>query len=539
MSYNINYFLKPLSPDNRNIQILDDKGVVKYTINPFSIINTSVSNNLVRITLRNDKIIILDFFNSFESKSAIVQLQQQIDSLTQKVPFVIDKAIENYIDGVIQGTVSNVYDYIDNVAGEIYDFIQATVSNVYNNVDDYIDGRFASFSYNDLNDLPWVSSGLTVSTDLNVQVGGNLVPDTTGSFNLGSPDLEWHTLYVGSQSLVVGGVTISSAEGSILMRSMNLGSVNNPKVMTTSGNDILLGDWRFDESGNFVLPTSGDVVRDGSSVLYRYSGTSSTSLQLPQVGQIVNMTTQDRLGFKTGQSIFVYSVFIDYYIVDDYVDDNDAYFTGNVTGYNGDTGVLELLVDYSPKYGLTGLDNSVPTYSNWYLEISPPNFGSVLNNPEIYSIITSDGNTGLVGQENLKFDGLTFSVLGSTKLLGETQFQQTVELLNKPTSGGSINYNFNLGSVWIHDDLSSDYDAYFDNVPSVENRVITVTIIIYQSGTAYKPTNFYINGASVAVEWANGSPPTPNASQTDILGFSLVRFDGGWKLLGQMSTYTT
>jgi len=97
MAYNYQNFLRPIFPGTKNIQILDSDGDIKWTINPFFIVNTLVNNNLVKINLKNDKIIILDFNNSDESKSAISNLQSQIDLLVQNIPIAIDKNIENFL----------------------------------------------------------------------------------------------------------------------------------------------------------------------------------------------------------------------------------------------------------------------------------------------------------------------------------------------------------------------------------------------------------------------------------------------------------
>ena len=40
MAYNLNTFLKPLSSTDRLIQIIDSAGLVKYSINPFTVKNT-------------------------------------------------------------------------------------------------------------------------------------------------------------------------------------------------------------------------------------------------------------------------------------------------------------------------------------------------------------------------------------------------------------------------------------------------------------------------------------------------------------------
>jgi hypothetical protein len=97
MAYTWNTFLKPLSVDDRVIQILDKTGKIKFTIDPFSIINVSISNNLIKINFKNDSISIA-FSSTNESKSALPLLQEQIISLKEKNPLYVDKKMENYVD---------------------------------------------------------------------------------------------------------------------------------------------------------------------------------------------------------------------------------------------------------------------------------------------------------------------------------------------------------------------------------------------------------------------------------------------------------
>lgn len=560
MTYNVNYFLRPLGTGDRNIQILDSTGVIKYTVNPFSIVNTMVNNNLVKINLKNDKIIFLNFYNSNEAKSAIVQLQSQIDTLTQNTPIVIAKDVENYITGLLS----------------------------------------------DL-DISTISPGGGELT-----LNGDFLPGTNSTYNLGSPELQWKSLYVGTSSIYIGGLTLSSHNNSLVVNSVNLGSIENPFVLSTDGNTLIynstqslpisyknLQDLPFtyindvtistthsvelrsgldvidsniefvsnetsssiisssiDESndgyisfqttgsasnfelqiknGNIILPTVGDIIRDNQSVLYRYSGTSSTELQLPQEGYISQVQTQDRLGFKQGQSLIVYNIIENIYAVDDYVDDAGAFFVGEVTGYNFESGLLELVVSYSPKSGLTNNDGLVPTYSFWHIEISPSNFSSTLTitNATNNALVTSDGSTGLVAQNNLTFDGLTFSIQATT------QFQQTIEELNTSTAGATIVYDFNLGSIWTHNDLNEDFQPDFQNVPEIEMKVITSTIIIEQQGTAYLPTSpILINGNTYNIKWVGANAPSGNANQTDVVGFSFIRRNNDWSVLAQVSTF--
>ena len=97
MSYSYDKFLRPITESDKSIKILDDTNDIKYTIDPFVITNTAAINNIVRISLRSLKVILLNFSSKNEAKIALTRLQQQIDVLTTKVPILIDKDIKNYI----------------------------------------------------------------------------------------------------------------------------------------------------------------------------------------------------------------------------------------------------------------------------------------------------------------------------------------------------------------------------------------------------------------------------------------------------------
>jgi len=100
-SYSYDTFLRPLADSDRNIKILGIDLVVKYTIDPFTINNTNVSGNLIKINLKSNRIITLEFSTSNEAKMAHIRLREQIDILTLKTPFLIDKDVQNYVTNVI------------------------------------------------------------------------------------------------------------------------------------------------------------------------------------------------------------------------------------------------------------------------------------------------------------------------------------------------------------------------------------------------------------------------------------------------------
>jgi hypothetical protein len=501
MAYNYNNFLRPLSTTDRNIQILDSNGKIKYTVNPFAVINTMVNNNVIKINLKNDKIIILDFFTSEQAKDAILQLQIQIDTLIGKTPLQIDKQIENYVlaqEGIINeitpeggtltinGTVS-----VNSIDTNSINVDSITTKNIY-------------------------PVGNTISFH------GDLIPGTNSVYNLGSPSNQWHSLYVGTSSIYIGGVTLSSHGDSILVNSINLGSRERPVIMKNDG---------------------GQMIYDGSPMV-KYFATSSTSLQLPDLGHSITLQTQRNLAYNPMQQVVVYNTVYNSYMADDYVEDDSAFFTGQVNGYvsGATSATIDIVVDYSSGYGVTNSQGIVPTYSFWYIDLAPANYSAItsltITDPLLNGLVLSDGTDNNLNVTNdLTYDGLTFSVNASIKLLGQTQFQQTVEVVNSSTASATIDYDFNLGSIWYHNDLISDYNANFINVP--ESRgVITTTIVISQGATAYSPTSLTINGATHSIKWSNATPPTGTPNQTDIVGLSFISTNSSFvEILGNISTF--
>lgn len=104
MIFIYNTFLRPITSSDNNIQVLDNTGSVVYTINPFSVGTTKVSNNVLKISFKSGKIIPIPFSSINESKTALSLFQSQIDTLLEKTPTLMDIQIKNYIDYVIGST---------------------------------------------------------------------------------------------------------------------------------------------------------------------------------------------------------------------------------------------------------------------------------------------------------------------------------------------------------------------------------------------------------------------------------------------------
>jgi hypothetical protein len=466
---NFNYldFFKTPSGNDAKLFIKDINNNIVWSLSPFKIKSSIIQNNNIRINFTNGDFILIDFNNVYESKYALTTLQNAINNLRDKIPNNIDKDVELYVHN-LKGDLT--------VNGNIY-----ASNSIYLN-------------------------GLTFSSDgEKLTVWGDIIPSSDNIYNLGSYDFQWHSLYVGSSSVYIGGVTLSAYNDTLYVDNINI---------------------------------TGDILKNSTSIFSYFSATSSTALQIPDIGENVILSVPSKMSWTPMQSLLVYANLIDNYMVDDYVEgDSSAYFIASVDSYDSNSGTLSVVVDYSNGYGITisGTSSSiVPTYSLWYINITGksgeinPNY--LLDNDYKFNFFNGEITT-------FKSDLATNSVINNTFLKGTTKFQKTIEFFNTSTASNVITYDFNLGSIWYHDNLAENYEAAFINVPTDNNTIITQTIIINQSTPAYIPTSISINGSTYDFRWSNGSSPEGTSEQVDIIGITFIFQEGTPIILAQLSTY--
>jgi len=158
MAYSLSTFLKPLSQTDTSIQIMDTDLIIRWTVNPFTVNNLYVQNNLVKISLSSHREIVIDFRTTNEAKEAILRLKSVLEVLRNKTPQYIDKIIEEYINGI----------------------------------------------------------GLSYSNG-NLYVNANLIPGLTNTYTIGNYQTDWKDLFVSTSSIYIGGVTLSSDGENLLV----------------------------------------------------------------------------------------------------------------------------------------------------------------------------------------------------------------------------------------------------------------------------------------------------------------------------------
>jgi hypothetical protein len=159
-------------------------------------------------------------------------------------------------------------------------------------------------------------------------------------------------------------------------------------------------------------------------------------------------------------------------------------------------------------------------------------------NANLGNLITANYTTAVLttaAQPNITSVGSLSSLIVS----GQTSIQQSVEVLNTKTSAtGTVDHDFSTGAVFYHSSVAANFTANFTNVPTTDNRVIVISLIIVQGGTPYLPTAVQIAGVAQTIKWSGGAAPTGTASVVNTVTFALFRVSSAWSVTGVMGSFS-
>lgn len=86
MVYKYDEFLAPINENSKVVKILNN-GEIIYTIVPRAVVNSMISNNILKINMRSQKVIQLQFSTINETKIALELFMKQIEIIrSNKVP---------------------------------------------------------------------------------------------------------------------------------------------------------------------------------------------------------------------------------------------------------------------------------------------------------------------------------------------------------------------------------------------------------------------------------------------------------------------
>ena len=93
------------------------------------------------------------------------------------------------------------------------------------------------------------------------------------------------------------------------------------------------------------------------------------------------------------------------------------------------------------------------------------------------------------------------------------------------------------GSTFYHTTPAANFTANFTNVPTTNDRIVTVSLLIVQGATAYMPTAVQIGGVAQTIKWIGAQTPTGSPSYSDVVSFILIRTSNAWIVFGQAAYY--
>lgn len=234
---------------------------------------------------------------------------------------------------------------------------------------------------------------------------------------------------------------------------------------------------------------------------------------------------------------------------------------------SGNTTVINLNgIDYTPGSGqLRVYVNGVRQFPSAYTETSNVSYtlsANVTTGDTVFTEIDSFGTfenfanlTYASNVGNIQASGLTVQSAiedletnkapltdpvfsSSVTINGQTNLQQISETLNTKTGAtGTVVHDYSTGAIWWHSSVSSNFTANITNVPTTDNRVLSVAIAINQGATGYYPNAVQIDGAAQTIRWQGNTAPTPGVNRVDIYSYNLIRTGTTWYVLGSATSH--
>jgi hypothetical protein len=135
---------------------------------------------------------------------------------------------------------------------------------------------------------------------------------------------------------------------------------------------------------------------------------------------------------------------------------------------------------------------------------------------------------------DLRVAGLTAS--GTVSLSGTVDIQEMRETVVPVTiTSNNAACDWSAGNIyWIGTAPSANFTAVLTNVPTDNDKVMTINLFVTQGSTGYIPNALSINGSAATIKWPTAAAPTPTsvAGRIDVFTFSLIRVSSAWTVLG-------
>jgi len=412
-----------------------------------------------------------------------------------------------------------------------------------------VDGASATLLYASANDSWNFNKLLTASSLQNTPIGtttraaGNFTSlDANGNVTLGDADTDTITLggsfITGTalRSAKVATNTLALAaydvDGTAYANLITLTASNTPTLTLTS-----IGVGSIDNinigsstrgSGNFTtLDANGNVtIGSDSADTVTVNATVTSNLIFTDNTYDIGATgaTRPRSLFLSQNATLGGNLQVD----------------GNTTIGNADTDTITVGGSFVTGTALRTAKTATNTLSLAAYDVDGTAYTNLItltasNTPSL--ALTSIG-TGSI--DNMTIGGSTAAAGTFTNLTasGLTSLAEITEVLNTKTAAtGVVTHDFSTGAIWYHSSISANFTVNLTNVPTTNDRIITVSLLLNQGATGRLPSAFQIDGVAQTIRWQNNVIPTPNINIIEIATFSLIRTGSSWFVLGQLAPF--
>ena len=206
------------------------------------------------------------------------------------------------------------------------------------------------------------------------------------------------------------------------------------------------------------------------------------------------------------------------------------------------------LVTYTNAQVNAGINTASAAAVNYLIDSAPGTLDTLnelsaaLNDdPNFYSTIQSvyltqsNASATYLTQSNAS---ATYSPISNPTFTGTSLFENTQingildvqeireKIVELSIVSGSATANFNDGGLfYIATAPSANFTLNLINVPGVNLRSQTVSVVVTQGATGRIPNIFMLDGVSQTIRWLGGNAPTPTSSvgKIDIFNFTVFR----------------
>jgi hypothetical protein len=324
----------------------------------------------------------------------------------------------------------------------------------------------SAFSVEDINLNEILSNSYLTEKDSGI-ISSNIVPSENNIYNLGSPTQQFNTVYLSSNSLIIGSIPLSSDENSL--------------IIGTPEQDVSL-----------IIPSGKLDIQEASIVAY-----PDGNLELPA------STTID--GTLPG-TIHILNIFNNISSLPNTANLGDAYIIAASTDIPGDLYVCtdnvqlpNIFTNIGPvqgpdgKQGPQGLEGPQGTQNGLFTLIVPPTIGTT--NPNSASIASPNSIKSAAGQPGGLWNGRVQSLTGYNNTPFYLSFTIPPPALQPPASAAGycvVGVSSDPGNA-----NTNDYNGYFNAGFVIQQS--TFQLVVNKSGTPSAPS---IGSSNV---WTNNS----------------------------------